>query len=67
MSQEDKYKICTKCSKQMIKTGTGIVLTSYPPQYPQKWWCGCGHEEPAETIWGTTVEESNRNEWNRLN
>ena len=60
-------KICPKCGKQMIKTTTGVALTSYPPQYPMQWWCGCSYTERAETIRGTTVEESRQKEWEELN
>ena len=60
-------QICSKCGKKMIKISTGITLTSYPPQYPQKYWCGCGHEEPAETVMGTTPEQENMNLWKDAN
>ncbi len=60
-------KICPKCQKKMIKRSTGLVLASYPPQYPQEWWCGCGHKEPAETLRGKTDEEYVREEWERIN
>ena len=58
---------CSKCSKKMIKTGTGICLTSYPPVYPQIWWCGCGYTEDAEPIIGETIDDSRRKEWERTN
>lgn len=60
-------KICEKCGKKMIKIGTGFVLTSYPPQYPMKWWCGCGHEESAGMERGKTEEEMNRENWEKEN
>jgi len=60
-------KICPKCQKKMIKRSTGIVLSSYPQQYPMMWWCGCGHQEPAETIQGKTDEQVSREEWERIN
>ena len=60
-------KLCPNCGKKMIKVGTGIVLTSYPPQYPQTWWCGCGHEEPAETLTEKTEYHLNLEEWNKIN
>ena len=59
--------LCPKCGKQMILTGTGITLTSYPPQYPQVWWCGCGHQEPGPTLRGKTEEEVRREAWERAN
>jgi hypothetical protein len=60
-------KICNKCGKNMIKVGTGVVLTSYPAQYPQKWWCKCGNEEKAETLRGKTEEEILSGNWEDAN
>ena len=60
-------KTCPECNKKTIKTGTGIVLTSYPPLYPQKWWCGCGYEEPAETLTSKTKEQTRQEEWMEIN
>jgi C4-type Zn-finger protein len=58
---------CPKCSKKMIKQGTGIVLTSNPPVYPQEWWCGCGYRESAESIRGKTEDEISREKWEQEN
>jgi len=58
---------CPKCNKKMIKTGTEITLTSYPPIYPQIWWCGCGHSQGADSIRGKTTEDIRQEEWENLN
>ena len=63
----NEKKLCEKCGKWMILTGTGRVLTSYPPQYPQVWWCGCGHQEQGPILRGKTDEEMRREEWERAN
>lgn len=31
---------CPKCNKKMIKRFAGMVLLTYPAQYPWSWWCG---------------------------
>ena len=58
---------CPKCGKKMIRTGTGICLTSYPPVYPQIWWCGCGYTEPAESVRVKTELEIKMEAWEKLN
>lgn len=60
-------KKCPKCGKKMIKQGTGIALSSYPPVYPQEWWCGCGYTEPAESIRGKTDQEVRQELWEEAN
>jgi hypothetical protein len=60
-------KECPKCHKKMIMMSAGCVLTSYPPQYPMLWWCGCGHTETGPTIRGKTDEELRREEWEKVN
>ena len=41
---------CT-CGKLMILRWAGMVLTSYPAQYPTVWFCGeCGDSEAGPTI-----------------
>lgn len=57
--------ICEKCGKWAIKTGTGITLTSYPPQYPQIWKCACGWMKDADVIHGKTDEEVFTDNWSR--
>lgn len=59
--------ICEKCGKWAIKQSTGIVLTSYPPQYPMMWKCGCGWSTSAGTIRGTTEEEVFNKQWEEAN
>ena len=55
-------KKCSECGKNMIKVDTGMVLESCPPQYPQKWWCKCGHEESGAGSRGPrTQEDEDRN------
>ena len=63
MSEDSNNKVCSECGKRMIKTRTGVILATYPAQYPQMWWCGCGHTEEAETLWGKTRREM----WEELN
>lgn len=65
MAQETK--ICPKCGAKMIEVSTNNVLTSYPPQYPQIWWCGCGYKEKGRTIRGRTSVELHRERWEKLN
>lgn len=60
-------KECPNCGKQMIKTATGTVLTTYPAQYPMMWWCACGHQESAGVERGTTADERRREEWESAN
>ena len=66
-AEEGTKKPCPNCGKWMISTGTGIVLTSYPEQYPQIWWCRCGHTEPAPTLHGMTEHERRLNQWEQAN
>jgi len=63
----EENKICQKCNSKMIKRSTGVVLTSYPPQYPWYWWCGCGHTERGGVERGKTNEEIAHEEWEKLN
>lgn len=56
-----------ECGKWMIKRSTGIVLTSYPPQYPMMWWCACGKTKDAETVYGKTDEQIAKEEWDKAN
>ena len=67
MGEDSNNKVCPECGKRMIKTGTGVILATYPAQHPQMWWCGCGHAEEAETLRGKTVEQLRREEWEDLN
>lgn len=65
MAQETKP--CPHCGKTMIRTPTGAVLTSYPPQTPMMWWCACGHTEDAGVERGKTIQERRLEEWQRAN
>lgn len=56
------------CGKKMILIGTGMVLTSYPPVYPQKWWCGgCGNQEAGPSLRGETAEQQRMRLWKEAN
>ena len=60
-------KAC-KCGKRMILRFTNRVLTSYPAQYPQEWWCGgCGAIEDGSTVRGKTSEELDMENWKNIN
>ncbi len=59
--------ICENCGKKAIKMSTGIVLTSYPPQYPMIYKCGCGWTKEAEIVRGQTEEEMFQENWNNIN
>jgi len=59
-------KLC-ECGKKMILCGTGVVLLTYPGQYPQVWWCGCGKSEPGPTLRGKTNEEARMEQWRLAN
>jgi len=59
--------ICPECGKKMIQRFTGVVLCTYPAQYPWDWWCGCGHKEKGGVTRGKTEEEIAREEWEALN
>jgi hypothetical protein len=58
---------CKKCGSEMVKAYSNIVLTSYPPQYPWYWYCGCGHTEDGGIERGKTYEEQLREEWENKN
>ena len=59
--------MCPKCNSQMIKRYENRVLTTYPPQYPWYWWCGCGHEEGGGIERCTTEEEAAMMSWKAVN
>jgi len=63
----ETHKICPVCGSKMIKRYENYVLTTYPPQYPWYWWCGCGHTEPGGVERGMTAEEIDRIEWEIIN
>ena len=44
-SNPGQQGVCPNCGMNMIRRGTGVVLLTYPSQYPWNWWCGCGHTE----------------------
>jgi len=53
-----------ECGKKMILRRLNHVLATYPPQYPQEWWCGgCGRTENGPTLRGMTKEEMDMKEW----
>lgn len=56
-----------ECGKKMIKRSSNIVLTSYPPQYPWYWWCGCGKTREGGVTRGTTEAEIAQRDWERKN
>ena len=58
---------CPNCGKKMIKRYTGQVLTSYPPQYPWYWWCGCGETRDGGIEQGKTEEQLAKEEWEKAN
>ena len=60
-------KPCPKCSKVMVCVGTGIVLGSYPQQYPMIWWCACDHTEDAGIDRGMVREQMNLEAWGKIN
>jgi len=60
-------KPCSHCGKKMIRVYDSIVLASYPPQYPWKWKCGCGHSETGGVEIGKTSHELFLEKWNRAN
>lgn len=59
--------VCPKCGKNMVKESDGLVLTSYPPQYPWHWKCGCGHVGKAGVDRGLTQDQMFMNQWNAVN
>ena len=58
---------CPDCGKTRIKFSASIALCTYPPQYSQKWWCKCGHTEPAGPIYGKTEAQINLEQWEIAN
>ena len=58
---------CPQCGKRMVRWGTGVVLLSYPPQYPWNWRCGCGHREFGGVERGTTEDEQFMAAWHDAN
>jgi hypothetical protein len=58
---------CPACPAWMVRRPTGVVLTSNPPQYPQEWWCACGHREPAGIDAGQTAEQETYGWWLAVN
>ena len=63
----DDKRLCPQCSQYMILTETGITLTSYPPQHPQIWWCGCGYTASARNRYEKTQEELRHDAWKQAN
>jgi len=55
---------CEVCGKWAIKQSTGLVLMSYPPQFPMEWKCACGWAMGAGVVRGKTNEELFLDEWN---
>ena len=55
------------CGKLMIQRDEPFVYASDPPQYPWKWWCGCGHTEPGGVRWGMTEGQMARRAWEQAN
>ncbi|RTK93076.1 hypothetical protein EKI60_06580 [Candidatus Saccharibacteria bacterium] len=64
---KETTKQCPICHKKMIKEYANYVLTSYPPQYPWHWYCGCGHTEDGGIERGITQEEVTRKQWEKAN
>jgi len=59
---------CPTCGKLMIREHGGITYTSYPPQWDERWKCmGDGHATDWERMRGKTQEQTQLNEWERLN
>jgi hypothetical protein len=59
--------VCPKCGKKMIKQYTNTALTTYPPQYPWSWWCGCGYTAEGGVEKGKTTEQMSREAWEAIN
>ncbi len=57
-----------RCGKTMIKCDDGIVLTSYPAQYPWHWWCGgCCFREKGGVRQGKTRDQLDQERWDAAN
>lgn len=66
MNIQPETKPC-ECGKLMILRGTGHILTSYPPQYPQVWYCGgCDRTEKGPTLQGR-LPPSFMDDWRQAN
>ncbi len=35
---------CEQCGAVMVKWYPSFAYATDPPQYPYRWWCGCGHD-----------------------
>ncbi len=66
-SYTEETRPCPACGKRMIQRASDLVLTSYPPQYPWDWWCGCGHTERGGVTVGQTREQVDRARWEAVN
>jgi len=59
---------CPACGKKMIRRSTGVVLTSYPAQYPWNWWCGCGHSVEGGVEHAVFLPEDDiKRAWKKIN
>ena len=59
---------CSVCNKNRVKVSSGIVLCSYPAQYPWDWFCGqCNTRERGGVDITMTIEDLNRKQWEEAN
>jgi len=58
---------CPRCGKQMVQKPPQTIYLTYPAQYDQVMWCGCGHQENRGRVYEKTQEQMLQDEWNRIN
>ena len=58
---------CPRCGSAMVERPPTVIYTSNPPQWDSVMWCGCGHQENRGRVYGRTVEESLRDQWEMAN
>jgi len=51
----------------MVQKPPQTIYLTYPAQYDQVMWCGCGYQENRGRVYEKTQEQRLQDEWNRIN
>jgi hypothetical protein len=51
----------------MVEQEPDMVFLSYPAQYDQRWWCGCGYAEIGGRVFEKTGDDLVREKWEWAN
>lgn len=58
---------CPECKSNMVKEKTSMMYLTYPPQWDERWWCGCGYRGEWKRARGKTKEETLKEKWDQDN